>query len=484
MHQTKPKAFLQNINSLRSDIRVIICVFLLLYILFAFSKWRQFNSKRNEVLSSLNILGQMQEFAKERCQRLGNKRLDSVEKYRKVLQGNKRKDVTKEAVNNEVTFILLAPTIRCLSSKISWLKSRYESARILVALTILLVTAPNEKDAVNLHARAVHFLGAFTGTPEALNHAVHLVNTKYFMIIEQEMDFASMQENFMELLLTNIPGYDILSSSVINTHGEFTIPCRRQELYQWSYRESFQYNISGNVLQCDATSLHFLARNEAFKSLIHNHKHVFDLNLSSKWLEDFFIRFREVLDVAVLPEVVIRQKVPEDCFNPPPAVLSTAKRAEMLLPFAKKHQLFYINDDTGRIDICKDAKSILSCSERVIQKEWGVRHWSDGGLTTYPFIIESLQNALHFGTRRLEESKLMYVIEGGTLLGLVKLRDILPWDHGDVDTFVYSTRRKVIDMVKTVSSGLRLRILASSYWLPHVRHGRSNLVQWLHSLPH
>jgi hypothetical protein len=432
---------------------------LFVYTLYSFGEWQDNSSKHKEILGSLNILKQMQEYAKQHCQKATDDHSSNVDRYLKVLQRNKREKVTKDTVNKEVTFILLGPTIHCLKSKINWLNEQYKEAKIFIALN-LGISSVNNEGRPEQSVSGGQLLGGFMNIPEALNHAIQLVKTKYFMVIDHEIDLMNMQENFVEVFLSNIPGYDVLSGSIVDAHGEFSLTCQRLRMQYWSYYESYQFNISGNVLQCDATSLHFIARNEAFKNLLHHNVRLFDVNLAVKWTEDFFYRFKHILEVGVLPEVTIRLKTSKECFSVRPSV-TASEQVELLLSFAKKHQLFYISNKTTHIDVCKDSKS-LACSERGVQKKWGLTHWADGGLTTYPFIIKSLQKALHFGTKRLEESGLMYVVEGGTLLGMVKLRDILPWDHGDIDTFVYSTRRKAIDMVKE-----SLREYGYEFWLRH-----------------
>ena len=458
----KPRGFLHELHGLaaRFDLRLILSICFSVHLLFAVGEWQHNSKKRKEIQSRVNILRQMQDYAKQRCQKENGKSLSGGYRDSKLLDYKKGQKLTKATVNKEVTFIVLGPTIRCLKSQIDWLNEHYKEAKIFIALNLGISSV---KPDLRMHKSSTggHFLGGFMNIPEALNHAIQLVNTKYFMVIDHEMDLVNMKEDFVEVFLTNIPGFDLLSGSVVNTQGEFSLPCLRLRMQYWSFYKSFQFNISGNTLQCDGTFFNFIARNEVFKNLLHNSEHLFDVNLTLKWTEDFFFRFKHNLLVGVLPEIVIRQKSPEDCINVQTKVLTASEEVELLVPFAKKHQLFYIFNETTRVDVCMDSNSLV-CSEQGVQKQWGLLHWADGGLTTYPFIIQSLQKALHFGTKQLEKSGLMYVVEGGTLLGLVKLRDILPWDHGDIDTFVYSTRRKVINMVKK-----SLHEYGYEFWLRH-----------------
>lgn len=446
-----------NLSFIRYDIRVIFSIFLCVYILFAYGQWKHNGSKHKEAAGSLKILSQMQDYAKLHCQVSNIKPPDTNEKH---LNRPHRLGVTKETVNNEVTFVLLAPTLRCLDPIIDWVRSRYKKAKILIALN-LGIAAVNKMSNIQRATRKSSFLGGFTNIPEALNRAVKLISTQYFIILDHTIGLKSMRNNFVEAFLTNMPGYDILSGSIVNNNGEFSIPCRRLKMERWSYHETYEYNVTGNILRCDAIPLYFIARTHPLKNILRQSGHIFDEKLLLKPTEDFFIRFKNILAVGILPEVLMRLKTPRNCFLLKEPVLPKSELAERTLPFAKKHQLFRVCDDASCIDVCKHSKS-LACSERGIQKKWGLMHWADAGLTTYPFIVEALRRALHFGTKRLKELHLTYVIEGGTVLGLVKLRDILPWDHGDIDTFVYATRRQVIDMVKQT-----FRRYGYEFWLRH-----------------
>ena len=458
MSSLKSRVLWQEAHGLsRCDLRVILSIVLFIYIVYSYGEWQENSGKHKASVGSLNILKQMQGYAKRHCQTTVDNRSSDGEK---VLEQEKRDKVTKDTVDEEVTFVLLGPTVRCLTSKIAWIRGRYKKAKIFISLDLGLPSV-NKQARIDEPTSEGHFLGGFTNIAEALNYAIRLVSTKYFIVMDHEMDLNNMEDKFVEIFLTNIPGYDVLSGSIVDSLNEFSIPCLRLRMQHWSYYETYQYNISHNVLQCDATSLYFIARTEIFKNLMKHNEPPFDVNLTLKWKEDFFIRYGHILTVGVHPEVIIRLKTPDNCFNVEPPVLSKLQQVEFLLPFARKHQLFYICNEITCIDVCKDSKSLV-CSEQGVQKTWGLRHWADSGLTTYPFIIESLEQALQFGTKRLEESEIMYVIEGGTVLGMVKLRGILPWDHGDIDTFVYSTRRKVIDMVKK-----SLREYGYEFWLRH-----------------
>lgn len=443
-----------------TDIRFVLSVILLLYSLFALTERQSLAGKLEGVQNNLRILQQMQSYAKQVCTHQSSTRpkLD-IDKDIELLRLTKRRDITRETVASEVTFILMGPTLRCVSGVMSSLSNLYKDAKFNVAIdvSISVINKPYQNISDATASRNV-FLGGFDSRAEALNRAVELVSTKYFMIVDHSVDLTSMRDDFVQVLLSNMPGFDILSGSQLD-NGEFTVPCYRLRLRNWSLHETYQYNVSGNVLSCDSTNLYFIARTEAFKHL--TYKPIFDVSLPSKWLQDFFIRFQGTLAVGVVPEAIIHRKIPENCFHEIPRSLSRSEMVNLLLPFANKYQILYFDNETSRLSVCEDSNE-MTCSEKNIGQKWGLDGCSTTGLTAYPFIIESLKAALHFGVRRLRESHLSYVIEGGTLLGLVKLRDILPWDHGDVDTFVYTTRRNVMNMVKKT-----YRDYGYTYWLRH-----------------
>ena len=451
----KPRFVLNGVY--RVEIRIAIAVFLVMYSLFALRERGQLIIRLQNAENTVKIFQQMQDYAQNVCAIKEKKPTLDVEKDMEKVKRIKRQEVSGETVNQEITFILMAPTLQCIHNKTSWIRDKYKKAKIIVAVDVKISVLNEENPFDSTVFESRYFLGGFDSRAEILNKAIEMISTKYFIVLDHSIDLDKMQSNFVDKLLLNMPGFDVLSGSEIDSQGVFNLPCYRLRLSNWTFYETYEYNIIGNILQCDSTSLFFLGRTEAFKDPVCN----FDTSLPSKWLQDFFIRYQGVLEVGVVPEVVVRRRVPDNCYYVPPSVLSISEKVELLVPFVNKHQIFYFDNGTDRLSVCKHSRQIF-CSEQYIDKNWAVLHHSSVGLTTYPFIVESLKEALHFGTRRLEESHLLYALEGGTLLGLIKLRDILPWDHGDIDTFVYSTRRSVINMVKKTRKEYKYH-----YWLRH-----------------
>lgn len=438
-------------------VRGVVCVVLFVYCLFSHSQWRYNNSKYKKLTGTINVMKQMRSYAKERCNEMtktGSSGQAARWQYRH--KSLRKEQVSKLTTEREVTFVLLGPTLNCLQGMIRWFVNHHRNAKILIALHLGIETLHT----LTRREQSMHFLGGFANVPEALNYAIPLVDTPYFMLINYEVGLSRMPVDFAERLLSNVQGFDVLGGALVDGKGEFSIPCHHLQMSHWKYTELMQYNISDNFMQCDATSLPFLGRTGTFKKIKASNV-LFDTKLPLKWLEDFFFRYKKTLKVAVLPEVIVQQNSTNDCFKLENSILSRSETVEMLIPFAKKHQLFYMENKSSMIDICTESRS-LPCSEHFMLRNWTLPNWIEAGLTTYPFILQSLEKALLFGARRLEEEGLMYVLEGGTLLGLVRQRGILPWDHGDIDTFVYATRRKVINMVKR-----SLRNYGYEFWLRH-----------------
>ncbi len=97
MNNSKPHVFLHEIYSLvaRCDLRVILSILLFVYTLYSFGEWQDNSSKHKEILGSLNILKQMQEYAKQHCQKATDDHSSNVDRYLKVLQRNKRGKLQK-----------------------------------------------------------------------------------------------------------------------------------------------------------------------------------------------------------------------------------------------------------------------------------------------------------------------------------------------------------------------------------------------------
>ena len=197
------------------------------------------------------------------------------------------------------------------------------------------------------------------------------------------------------------------------------------------------------------TSPYFLAETNAFQTVLDKKR--FDSTMGMMWRQDFFLRVKGLLQVGTLPEVVFTKGSTSSCSVINVKSFNTKEDIDRLLPFVNKYHVLDFVDEGGgnRITIC-DGTDPLVCSEKYVFPKWKLRHWAYSGLTAFPFIVQRLIDALHFGTVQLERNKIPYVLEGGTLLGFVKVREVLPWDSGDVDTFVYSNRRTVIDLVKHI----------------------------------
>ena len=420
-------------------------IFAFLFGLFILAQRQRRNVLKNEITAAsetLTIYRQMRTYTDGVCGKKNAVPNDKILDFQTL-------KVNIDQVNQDVTFIIISqPDLTCAGHKIKELQNKYPSAQSILAFPSLNIF-PKHYSADSFSAlKTVLNLGAFSSYPQALQASILVVKTKYFMVLGSELAIAEMQENFVQKLMSYMHVFNLLGGSLINLNNEFVIPCHSLRLKNWTFFERFEYNMSGNVLKCESTSPYFLAETEALQTVLKQKS--FDISLGEMWWKDFFLRVKLLLNVGTLPEIVFKEASTRSC---PPVKLSHFRNKleiDRLLPFVNKyHVLDFINEDGNRTTIC-DGSDPMVCSEKYIFPKWKLRHWAYSGLTAFPFIVERLINALHFGTEQLEKNKLSYILEGGTLLGFIKVRAVLPWDSGDVDTFVYSNRRPVISLVKEI----------------------------------
>ena len=422
-------------------------IFAILFGLFILAQRQRRNVLKNRITAAsetLTIYRQMRTYADSVCNKKNAMPRDKILDFETPLQ-----KVNIDTVNRDVTFIVVShPDLTCAEHKIKELQKKYPLAQTILAFPSLNIF-PKHYNADSFSAlKTVLNLGAFSSYPQALQASILVVKTKYFMVLGSELAISEMQENFVQKLMSYMHMFNLVGGSLVNLNNEFIIPCYSFRLKNWTFFETFEYNMSGNVLKCESTSPYFLAETEALQTVL-NQK-LFDVSLGEMWWEDFFLRARLLLNVGTLPEILFKKASTRSC----PAVKLSHFRNKVeidrLLPFVNKyHVLDFVSKDGNCTTIC-DGSDAMVCSEKYIFPKWKLKHWAYSGLTAFPFIVERLINALRFGTEQLEKNKLSYILEGGTLLGFIKVRAVLPWDSGDVDTFVYSNRRPVISLVKEI----------------------------------
>ena len=418
----------------------------LLFIFFLL-QWLQHGNlvaKKKEVAETLTIYRQMQNYSQSVC--------NAKNKEEDLLIPGSIDKVDLEMVGRKVTFILIAqPDLICANSRIKELRERYPNVNVITAFENTDITPKKFNEASFPFLKQVVNLGGFMNYPDALQNAILSVKTDYFLVVDTQLSIPEVRPGFVEKLMSVFRGFDVLGGSQINAENKFFIPCHSLKLQNWTFFERFEYTSNRymykNLLECESTSSHFLAKTEAFKKVLDDLKG-FDTSIGVMWRQDFFIRSKGFLVVGTLPEVVFKNTPTALC--PRVEIIEKKKRIDGLLPFVDKyHILDFVNQDGNKTSIC-DGTDPLICSEKYIFPKWKLKHWAYSGLTAFPFIIERLRDALYFGTAQLEKAGMKYVVEGGTLLGFIKVQAILPWDSGDVDTFVYSNRRPIINLVKKI----------------------------------
>lgn len=402
---------------------------------------KSLSDKKRQVSEALTIYHQMRVYSQSACN------VKAAEENL-VFRG-RTVAVDSETVKNDVTFIFISkPDLACANSRLIELRKKYPLVKIVVAFENREIMSKQTNEASFTKLQDVINLGGFQNYPDALQNAILVVETRYFMVLHSQLAIGELQHKFVEKLLANIPGFEVLGGSEINVENEFFMPCHRLRLRNWTFFENFEYNVNGNALQCESISPHFLAKTDAFKKIMELKG--FDSSMGEMWRQDFFVRAKGLLVVGILPEVVFKSTSTSTCPELKTSEFKDKKRIDTLLPFVDKYHVLSFVDQNGRQTTICDGSDPLICSEKYIFPKWKLRHWAYSGLTAFPFVIERLRDALHFGTAQLEKAGIKYILEGGTLLGFVKVRQILPWDSGDVDTFVFTNRRQVINLVKKI----------------------------------
>jgi hypothetical protein len=450
--QLKVMVFAAKVRSLKKiwrraspNIKVIFAFLLVLFILV---QWRQRNvlkSKVTAVSETLTIYRQMRAYSDRACRT--KKALADDENI--DFLGTVNVEITKAKVRKDVTFIFISqPDLRCAETRLEQLQKKYPSVQIILAFQSLDLFPKHYMANTFPSLKTVLNLGSFSSYPEALQNSILVVRTKYFMLLDSELAIAEMQDNFVQKLMGSMHKFKLLGGLLVNLDNEFVIPCHSLRLRNWTFFEKFEYNISGNVLKCESTSSYFLADTVTLREILVEKP--FDASMGIMWRQDFFLRVKELLNTGILPEIIFKKDVTRSCPVVKLGDFKTKLQIDRLLPFVNKyHVLDFVNEDGNLTTIC-DGSDPMICSEKYIFPKWKLRHWAYSGLTAFPFIVQRLIDALHFGSTQLEKHKISYVLEGGTLLGFIKVRAVLPWDSGDVDTFVYSNRRRVINLVKQI----------------------------------
>ena len=416
--------------------------------LFTLVQWQRKIVLKNKVRvlsETLTIYNQMRAYSDSVCAKKTAKEDDKDIDF----LGPMKAGIDMEKVMKDVTFILISqPDLHCAESRIKQLRTKYPAVRKVLAFDNMELTPKRYYSNSFPSLKSVQNLGGFSSYPEALRNSLLAVNTKYFMVLDSELDIEEMRDDFVQTLLGYMHTFNLVGGSLVYQNNEFVIPCHSLRLKNWTFFETFEYNLTGNILKCESTSPYFLAETRVLLTIMKDK--LFDASMGTMWWQHSFLQMKDAVRVATLPEIVFKKHATKSCPAVRLAHFRTKKEIDGLLSFVDKyHVLDFVDEDANSTTVC-DGTDPLICSEKYIFPKWKLRHWAYSGLTAFPFIVQRLIDALHFGTTQLEENNIPYILEGGTLLGFIKVRAVLPWDSGDVDTFVYSNRRPVINLVRKI----------------------------------
>jgi len=202
-----------------------------------------------------------------------------------------------------------------------------------------------------------------------------------------------------------VGGFMKMGNRIIHT-------CFTLEICHWTILYHLEYIWSkGSLMQCDTTSHVFMARRKWLK-----HIH---FNLGSLAPIDLFIKVKE-LNGKIVTDV--SQLIP---------MTTTVKSGEHTA-FVKKHGVDQIrNRYTNEVvELC------VNCDGHFLRDIMEGKNWNFHGITmpnyAYKAYVKGFQSAITF----LNQNGMLYRINGGSQLGLLKLGILLPWDSGDVDILV------------------------------------------------
>lgn len=352
-------------------------------------------------------------------------------------------------INTNVTFVLLYITDNrnswsCINNQIESVKAAFPNSKILKT-----VVTTNEEN-IKL-VKSVKTVGIFHNIGEALNNAIKLVDTPYFMVIHPnfiiEPKGLDTSIEWLHHALVITPGIDIIGGSVLLANNELVVPCYSLNLCNWTITQKYEYKRSfGEIMICDEVSQSFMARKEIITEF---DEKLFDKNLESEKYVflDFFLRAKQLgLTTANRPEVLFVQQnlcAIQD--------ISKADNMENGLTFARKHQVMQFKNPENNIHSICDAKvSSNICTIKTMLSEFKFPNWYENGMFAFPFVIKQAIRTLEIVSAQLRTSDIKFVLQGETLFGAVMTKSVLPWGHlNAINLSVFSTKTEIINFALT-----------------------------------
>ena len=358
---------------------------------------------------------------------------------------------------SHVTALLYAESQQALQIQIANILNNYPELQVIIS-------ASNHAGKIrSISNTSINYVGNFKNRAEALNRMLQFVKTSYFLHIDSNhlLEHAVSDQSVGWLLhaLEQITQIDIIGGSIfINNfyQGRFNkleIPCYRQRHYKWTYSETFEYEQSvGDIMICDRTSSSFMGRTDKAA------KFNFDESLNSMMFADFFLRAkRQGIKVATKPEVMF--SVPESTKGSSSPIQHVSNYlTPSKITFGLKHAVTMIKTLNGEnLDLCaKHRKGVVlsNCNEDLLCdynkaiKQWGIPHWAYSGTFAPHSMVKGLQLSLKRIAKFFDARNIIYWIDAGISLGAVKMRDVLPWDSGDIDLGVYMDKELLNDILE------------------------------------
>ena len=317
------------------------------------------------------------------------------------------------------------------------IKDTYPNLRIFVAATRNSLESKIVKKCTGVEL--VEVPGKNISPGKVWNDLLAFVSTPYVLVGRDLAHFSwlSQIERLVRVISTT-PHVGIAGGSFRNSTGHWQIGCYQTELenYVLEYKEGYYYSRDTNCMYCDHVQGPFVSRTELLR------KTSFDEKLNREVVfEDIFLRVAEKEHLVMnCPDVMFFTGADHGYTTKP-----KEKNRQLWRAFATKWTL-------NRVLLPGGVKHSFSCLD--INYKCNPRGSGKLGVALPVCCQEQFASALQFFHNFCEENDLMYELDTGTTMGVVKFRDLLPWDlDGDLifsyNNYSFFSKRETLDYFKS-----------------------------------
>ncbi|XP_065667261.1 uncharacterized protein LOC105849534 [Hydra vulgaris] len=257
-----------------------------------------------------------------------------------------------------------------------------------------------------------------------LNKVIRNVTTPYILFAQYLYHFDNSFDIERLIHVHESSGAGIVSGSRKTRKNEWNRGCYQLglKLYTLEYKVGY-FSSEKECLICTFTESPFLTSVQLFQSLD------FDNNLSYGVFKDFFVNFNtKKLKLLVCPDVMFYNDQHEE-------------KDFQLADFAKKWDIKKIISLTKKVLWfgCRKGFNYTTKSKCIIRR----------GMAVPPCCIANLVDAIKFLLFMFKKNGIKYLVQEGSVLGLVKFNGILPWERDFDISFLSEQFEKVKRMRST-----------------------------------